>query len=109
MREHCRQLTAASVVPWVILSAAERFSVFQRLVEIACEEGASGFMVGRAIWQEAMALPTAEERDEALQSIALSRLQMLNAIANYRARPWYGHYPALAVAEGWHQQYASQG
>jgi len=49
MREHCRQLTALSPVPWVILSAAERFAVFQRLVEIACEEGASGFMVGRAI------------------------------------------------------------
>ncbi|HEV2235973.1 MAG TPA: tagatose 1,6-diphosphate aldolase [Ktedonobacterales bacterium] len=109
MREHCRQLTAASAVPWVILSAAERFGVFQRLVEIACEEGASGFMVGRAIWQEAMALPDAEEREHALRSTALSRLQVLNAIASYRARPWPEHYPALAVAEGWHQRYASLG
>ncbi|MBE3557869.1 MAG: tagatose 1,6-diphosphate aldolase [Ktedonobacteraceae bacterium] len=106
MREHCRQLTAISPVPWVILSAAERFAVFQRLVEIACEEGASGFMVGRAIWQEAMDLPTAEEREQALRTTALSRLEILSAIANYRARPWYERYPVLQVAEGWHKQYA---
>lgn len=105
MREHCRQLTAISPVPWVILSAAERFTVFQRLVEIACEEGASGFMVGRAIWQEAMTLASAEEREQALCSTALSRLEMLNAIANYRARPWYEHYPLPTVEDGWHRRY----
>ena len=105
MREHCGQLTEVSPVPWVILSAAERFAVFQRLVEIACEEGASGFMVGRAIWQEAMDLPSAEEREQALRSTALSRLEILNAISNYRARPWHEHYPPLDVVEGWHQDY----
>lgn len=105
MREHCRQLTAVSPVPWVILSAAERFAVFQRLVEIACEEGASGFMVGRAIWQEAMDHPSAEEREQALRSTALSRLEILNAIANYRARPWHERYPTPEVVEGWHQGY----
>jgi len=105
MREHCRQLTAISPVPWVILSAAERFTVFQRLVEIACEEGASGFMVGRAIWQEAMTLASAEEREQMLRSTALSRLEILNALANYRARPWYEQYPLPAVGEGWHRRY----
>ena len=105
MREHCRQLTAISPVPWVILSAAERFTVFQRLVEIACEEGASGFMVGRAIWQEAMTLASAEEREQMLRSTALSRLEILNALANYRARPWYEQYPLPAVVEGWHRKY----
>ncbi len=105
MREHCRQLTAISPVPWVILSAAERFTVFQRLVEIACEEGASGFMVGRAIWQEAMTLASAEEREQMLRSTALSRLEILNALANYRARPWYEQYPLPAVVEGWHRRY----
>ncbi len=108
MREHCRTLTSISPVPWVILSAAERFDVFQRLVEIACEEGASGFMVGRAIWQEAMALPEAEQREQALHSIALSRLEILCAIANRRAHPWHDYYPAPAVFEGWHRAYAEQ-
>jgi tagatose 1,6-diphosphate aldolase len=105
MREHCRQLTAISPVPWVILSAAERFAVFQRLVEIACEEGASGFMVGRAIWQEAMTLASVEEREQALRSTALSRLDVLTALANYRARPWYTRSPLPAVVEGWQRRY----
>ncbi len=105
MREHCRQLTSISPVPWVILSAAERFAVFQRLVEIACEEGASGFMVGRAIWQEAMDLSSAGEREQALRSTALSRLEILNAIANYRARPWHERSLSPEVVEGWHQGY----
>jgi tagatose 1,6-diphosphate aldolase len=105
MREHCQLLTAISPVPWVILSAAERFSVFQRLVEIACEEGASGFMVGRAIWQEAMTLASAAEREQMLQTTSLSRLEILNALANYRARPWYEQYPQPAVVEGWHRSY----
>jgi tagatose 1,6-diphosphate aldolase len=105
MRQHCQQLTSISPVPWVILSAAERFSVFQRLVEIACEEGASGFMVGRAIWQEAMSLPGAEARERALRTMALSRLGILNAIANHRARPWYQQYSLPEVEEGWHRGY----
>jgi tagatose 1,6-diphosphate aldolase len=107
MREYCRQLTRLCTVPWVILSAAERFSVFQRLVEIACEEGASGFMVGRAIWQEAMELPDAGAREQALSTVALSRLAILSAIANYRARPWYECLAAHPVAEGWHRSYAA--
>lgn len=105
MREHCRQLSAISPVPWVILSAAERFTVFQRLVEIACEEGASGFMVGRAIWQEAMTLASAEEREQMLRTTGLSRLEILNAVANYRARPWNKQYFLPEVTEGWHSRY----
>ena len=106
MRAHCRELTDISPVPWVILSAAEQFDVFQRLVEIACEEGASGFMVGRAIWQDALAL-AGEERAQALRGIALSRLEILNAIANHRARPWYERYAAAQIDERWREGYAS--
>lgn len=106
MRTHCRELTAISPVPWVILSAAERFDVFQRLVEIACEEGASGFMVGRAIWQNAIEL-AGEHREQALRTIALSRLGILSAIANHRARPWSERYSAGRIDERWREGYAS--
>ncbi len=106
MRAHCRELTAISPVPWVILSAAERFDVFQRLVEIACEEGASGFMVGRAIWQDAIEL-AGEHREQALRTIALSRLGILSAIANHRARPWHERYSAGRIDERWREEYSS--
>ncbi len=105
MRRHCRELTAISPVPWVILSAAESFGTFQRLVELACEEGASGFMVGRAIWQETMTLSDEAARDEFLQRFAVSRLLILKAIAKHRGRPWNDVSEAAPVAEGWHATY----
>jgi len=110
MRAHCRALTEAAAVPWVLLSAGETFDVFQRLTAIACQEGASGFMVGRAIWQEAMALPDAADRDRFLATTASSRLKILTAIADAHAVPWTGRFgdPATgpATREGWHVAYA---
>ena len=109
MRDNCRELTETSPVPWVILSAGETFSVFQRQVEIACQEGASGFMVGRAIWQEGMTLPDAAQRDRFLQTTAISRLQILTAIANAYGTPWTAKFSdpdwGLAMQEGWHMAY----
>ena len=107
LREYAHELTNISPVPWVILSAAETFDVFQPLVEIACEEGASGYMVGRAVWQEAMVLPTAEQRNAELQTTGRSRMAILNAIADYRAKPWYASYPAPSTSEGWQKEYGS--
>jgi len=52
-----------------------------------------------------MTLASAEEREQALRSKALSRLEILNALANYRAWPWYAPYPLPAVVEGWHCRY----
>jgi hypothetical protein len=43
--------------------------------------------------QEAMTLVSAEEREQALCSTAPSRLDILNALANHRARPWYARFP----------------
>jgi len=105
MRKHCRQLTENINVPWLILSAGERFDTFQHLVQLACEEGASGFIVGRALWQEVMGLPTAEEREKGLYSTALSRLEILKAIANHHAHPWHERYMPLEIKEHWNLSY----
>lgn len=107
MRANCKALTASSPVPWVILSAGETFSLFERMVQIACQEGASGFMVGRAIWQEGMALPEAAQRDRFLATTATSRLRKLSAIATAYARPWTWRFDLRsAVEEGWQASYA---
>ncbi len=52
LEKHCMQLNDASLTPWVILSAGVDFDTFCTQVEIACKAGASGFLGGRAIWQE---------------------------------------------------------
>ena len=94
----------------MLLSAGETFDVFQRLTAIACQEGASGFMVGRAIWQEAMALPDPAAREQFLATTGASRLRILTAIADAYATPWTAKFgdPASgpAAQDGWYPQYA---
>ena len=49
----CKELSEASAVPWVLLSAGVDFDQFKPQAQVACECGASGFLAGRAIWKEA--------------------------------------------------------
>lgn len=108
MADYCRQLTDLSTgIPWVLLSAGVDFATFQRQVEIACEAGASGFVAGRAIWNEALELAEAADRDRFLNTIAVSRLRVLTDTAHYRATPWpkrvAGRLPECQ--EGWYVEY----
>ena len=108
MRRYCRQLSETIDIPWVLLSAGVDFPTFQKQVEIACDEGASGFLAGRAIWKEYMGLADAAARDHFLQTVAVSRLRILADIATYRGRPWPERFPAgawPAVGEGWYAGY----
>jgi tagatose-1,6-bisphosphate aldolase len=103
----CHELSTSIPVPWVLLSAAVDFPIFQKQVEIACEAGASGFLAGRAIWKEAMSLPNVGEREHFLSTVAVSRLCILNDIANYRARPWLEacQKTVPTLSEGWYETY----
>ena len=85
----CHQLDASSQVPWVVLSAGVDFELFRQEVEIACQAGASGFLGGRAIWQEAMNIDNTQERVQYLSTIGADRLKILTEIANRYAVPWY--------------------
>jgi tagatose 1,6-diphosphate aldolase len=89
MAEYCRQLDHASSVPWVILSAGVDYDTFKRQVTIACQAGASGFLGGRAIWQEATEIDSRESRVGFLTGVAVRRMQELAEIAGRCGRPWY--------------------
>jgi tagatose 1,6-diphosphate aldolase len=106
----CRQLDAASAVPWVVLSAAVDFEPFCQQVEIACQAGASGFLAGRAIWQEAMHIDKARERMKFLATVGADRLKKLNEIAAKYATPWYKKLGLTSdelapTSERWYQEY----
>ncbi len=108
--EICRRLDASSQVPWVILSAGVDFELFCRQVEIACQAGASGFLGGRAIWQEAMYIDNLRERVQYLSTVGADRLKRLTEISSKYAVPWYKKFgvvaPELAdVSERWYQEY----
>ncbi len=108
--ELCHQLDEASQLPWVILSAGVDFELFCWQVEIACQAGASGFLGGRAIWQEAMPIGDARERIQYLSTVGVDRLKRLTEIANKYAVPWYKRLGLAAdeladISERWYQEY----
>jgi len=103
-RAACRLVSEASAVPWTLLSAGVDFPTFQRQVEIACQEGASGYLAGRAVWKEAVPL-VGEARARFLREDAARRLDTLAAIADREGRSWTDFYPPQPVPEGWHRTY----
>jgi tagatose 1,6-diphosphate aldolase len=109
--EICRELDAASAKPWVILSAGADYATFERQVGLACRAGASGFLAGRAIWQEAVEMDDEEERRCFLETTALGRLKKLSSLARRHGTPWQckkglqnGH--AGAISGDWYRNYA---
>jgi len=110
LKTYCRELSRASRLPWVLLSAGTDFERFRKEVDIACKAGASGFMAGRALWQEATHISSREERMNFFKSQTVSRLKELTRIADKWAAPWYvkmgsedGRFPDLPG--GWYKTY----
>ncbi len=85
----CRELTEASRVPWVLLSAGVDFASCLSQVAVACHAGASGVAVGRAVWKEATnRLPA--ERDQFLSTTGRERMARVPALCQALAHPWNG-------------------
>lgn len=101
--EACREISAASTVPWILLSAAVDYESFLRQVTVACNAGASGIAVGRAVWKEAVMMK-AEERILFLQTIALQRISRLTALCHALAQPYTDFYEA-ATPFDWYKTY----
>jgi tagatose 1,6-diphosphate aldolase/sulfofructosephosphate aldolase len=86
--EGCRRVTEAlGSVPWTLLSAGVAFEQFGERVRVALDNGASGFIAGRAIWGEAVTL-TGEARAEFLADVAVPRLAALCGLLAEHGRPW---------------------
>lgn len=100
----CRELTAATSAPWILLSAAVDFPTFLRQTEVACRAGASGVAVGRAVWSEATRLAGAE-RTAFLRGEARRRMAAATACCTEKARPWSAVYSAPEVGAQWFSGY----
>ena len=106
-QDSCAELNEASRVPWTLLSGGDSFELFHRQLRVACQNGCSGFLVGRALWQEALYLHD-HERDVFLQGEASRRWQTLHTIAETYAQPWFERYEATNVDEHWYKDYQSR-
>ncbi len=108
--ELCHQLNEAATVPWVLLSAGIDYPAFRKEVELACRAGASGFLGGRAIWQEAVAMTDRKERQKFLSTTVVDRLKELTEIATRYGVPWYRKLNLdssrlAAIGDGWYREY----
>lgn len=110
LAELCQQLNEASRVPWILLSAGLDFELFSKEVEIACKAGASGFLAGRALWQEATQIGSRTERMRFMETVSAQRLRQLAEIANTYGTPWFSKLEAekgefTLVSEDWYKSY----
>jgi tagatose 1,6-diphosphate aldolase len=102
--EACQEISSASLTPWILLSAAVDFETFVRQVTVACNAGASGIAVGRAVWKEAVEM-TPDARADFLQTTARERLSRLTALCHALAKPWMAFYPTPQLDSHWYADY----
>ncbi len=100
----CEELSSASVIPWVLLSASVDYPTFLRQVTVACQQGASGVAVGRAVWKEATSLK-GDEQLSFLNKIASPRMARITALCEALARPWTDFYAAPSIDSSWYVSY----
>lgn len=109
----CKRVTELARVPWVILSAGVEIDEFVENVRIATENGASGFLGGRAIWQDCVNYyPDIEAVEQCLSTSGVDNFQRLYAASQdatpyFEARPFQG-YPRMELegrGESWYRDY----
>ena len=109
LRKNCERLSRATKVPWVVLSAGADFDVFQKLVDLACRGGASGFLAGRAIWKDAFKETSLEKQLAYIRKEGVRNFRVLADLAHAHARPWWDFYGGKDKLrdhfEGWYVKY----
>jgi len=102
------RLNEAAIRPWVLLSAGEKFDIFSRQVELALKAGCSGYMAGRAIFNEYFEQTTPQARAQFLATTGVERMKIINKHIDSYAPSWlerYGLTPAelaAAVTPTWY-------
>lgn len=87
------ELDRAAGRPWVLLSAGADPMSFQRMLELAFDAGASGFLAGRAIWWNACvaSFPDLAEMKTRLLAESVPYMEAIGALASGQALPWTDH------------------
>lgn len=102
--EACSEISQASCVPWVLLSAGVDFDTYLRQLTTACQRGASGAMVGRAVWKEAVG-KQGNDLVEFLQGAAAERMNRLTNLCEAIGKSWKDFYPTQEVPDTWYLTY----
>lgn len=82
----CRLISSLlGKTPWILLSRGENFEIFKKQLEIVVENGASGFLAGRSLWQEIGRYQDDHERREFLNTVVKKRFQEIVSIVERKA------------------------
>lgn len=100
----CAELDEAAPVPWVLLSGGDPYELFRDQVRIACAAGASGFLVGRALWRDFVSAPP-EQRDGVIEEIIRPRFAELSQLAVQHGRDWAELFTIEDADERWYLDY----
>lgn len=79
--DECRRISNGLKVPWVLLSAGTEYEHYRDNLKIACQSGAAGMAVGRAVWQE-FGQYQGDERERYFREVAGPRMDELIAIVD---------------------------
>jgi tagatose 1,6-diphosphate aldolase len=101
--EACAELNEAAARPWALLSGGDPFDTFKAQVRVACRAGCSGFMVGRALWGDAINADP-NRRAELLQTTVRARFTELAGIAG-SGPGWHTKYASPPINETWFRGY----
>lgn len=109
----CREITKTSAVPWVILSAGVDIEEFVYNVKIASNNGASGFLAGRAVWKDFTTYYPNEDDMRAWLLTSGVENYMKIYEASKRATPYFEHKQFRSFAsimlekagEDWYKEY----
>lgn len=103
-QDACQELDEASPVPWALLSGGGTFESFREQVDVACRAGASGFMVGRALWGEYVRAAS-EDRPRLVAELLRPRFEELSRIVTAHARDWAERHSLPSADDRWHLTY----
>ncbi len=102
--EACAELNETAPVPWALLSGGDPYELFLEQVRIACDAGASGFLVGRALWGEYVRA-SVDEQPRIMEEEVRPRFTELSAVASAHGHDWGDRYDFPTVDERWYKTY----
>jgi tagatose 1,6-diphosphate aldolase len=100
----CQAVNDACSVPWTLLSAGVDYDTFLKQSKVACQAGASGVIVGRAVWAEAVELQ-GQARSDFLSTVAIERMKELAALCAEYATTWHESVEAPHDKIDWYEDY----
>ena len=78
---NCKIITEAiKPIPWILLTRGDDFESFKSKLKSACDNGCSGFLAGRALWQDMFSIKGKRDRKKFLQDVLPKRFKEISDI-----------------------------